>query len=197
MTVTKRRSRRVLIALISAFAVIGIVVPTFSSILTPQFLNQANGPTTTTTTTTAPVLTIKPLSVRPVVTAFVTTPEECPPPAKNPPADKPLKICDIPKTAVYDLEPEALTLQLTKVESFRNPLTGAETVSMTMTPESAEKFGTFTKGMIDRQIAFVRAGTVVWGPKITTPIEGTVLQLSGELTPEQAADIERMLRNDV
>ena len=196
MTVTKRRSRRVLIALVSAFAVLGIVIPTFSSLFTPQFLNQANGPTTTTTTTTAPVLTIKPLSVRPVITAFVTTPEECPPPVKNAPPKEPLKICDIPRTAVYDLEPEALTIQLTKVESFRNPLTGAETVSMTMTPESAEKFATFTGGMVGRQIAFVRAGTVVWGPKITTPIDGTVLQLSGDLTTEQAADIARMLRSD-
>lgn len=196
MTVTKRRSRRILIALFSALAVAAIVIPTFSSLLTPQFLRQANTPTTT-TTTAPPVLTIKPLSVRPVITAFVTTPEQCPPPVKNPPADKPLKICDIPKTAVYDLEPTALSLQLTKVESFQNPLTGAETVSMTMTPESAEKFASFTGRMVGRQIAFVRAGTVVWGPKITTPIEGTVLQLSGDLTSQQATDIARMLRTDV
>ena len=67
---------------------------------------------------------------------------------------------------------------------------------MTMTPESAEKFATFTGGMVGRQIAFVRGGTVVWGPKITTPIDGTVLQLSGDLTTEQAADIARMLRSD-
>ena len=195
MTVTKRRSRRVLIALMSALAVAAIVIPTFSSLLTPQFTQQLNAPTTTTTTTT-PVLTIKPLSVRPVITAFVTTPEDCPPPVKNAPPKEPLKICDIPKTAIYDLEPEALTLQLTKVDSFRNPLTGAETVSMTMTPESAEKFASFTGRMIDRQVAFVRGGTVVWGPKITTPIDGTVLQLSGDLTAEQAGDIARMLRDD-
>ena len=50
--------------------------------------------------------------------------------------------------------------------------------------------------MVGRQIAFVRGGTVVWGPKITTPIDGTVLQLSGDLTTEQAADIARMLRSD-
>jgi len=33
----------------------------------------------------------------------------------------------------------------------------------------------------------------VWGPKIGGPIEGQVLQLSGELTPEQAKEIAKML----
>ena len=44
-------------------------------------------------------------------------------------------------------------------------------------------------------MAFVRDNTVVWAPKITTPIDGTVLQLSGELTPEQAARVAGMLRD--
>lgn len=195
MTVTQRRSRRVLIALMSALAVLAIVVPTFSSLLSPQFA-QLNDAPSTSTTTTKPALTIKPLSVRPVVSAFVTSPEQCPAPAKAAPPDQPLRICDIPRTAVYELEPEALKLQLTNVDNFRNPLTGAETVQMTMTPESAEQFGAFTKGLVGRQVAFVRGGVVVWGPKITTPIDGSVLQLSGELTPTQAADIARMLRDD-
>lgn len=101
MTVTKRRSRRVMIALMSALAVTAIVVPTFSSL----FAMRTGQPpdTTTTTTTTAPPLTIKPLSVRPVVNAFVTTPEQCPPPAQAAPPDQPLRICDMPRTAVYQL----------------------------------------------------------------------------------------------
>jgi preprotein translocase subunit SecD len=37
---------------------------------------------------------------------------------------------------------------------------------------------------------------VVWGPKISAPIDGQVLQLSGELTPEQAKEIARMLRDE-
>lgn len=195
MTVSKqRRSRRLMIALLSAIAVLAIVVPTFSSLLSPQFGKQADAPTTT-TTTTAPPLTIKPLPVRPVVNAFVTTPEQCPEPVEAAPPDQPLRICDIPKTAVYQLEPQAMTLQLVKVENFTNPLTGVETVQMTMTPESSEQFGKFTAGLVGRQVAFVRDGTVVWGPKISEPIDGSVLQLSGELTPVQAADIARMLRD--
>jgi preprotein translocase subunit SecD len=49
---------------------------------------------------------------------------------------------------------------------------------------------------VGQQVAFVRAGTVGWGPKISAPIEGQVLQLSGELTSEQAAEITRMLRDE-
>lgn len=193
MTVTQRRSKRVMIALLSALAVLAIVIPTFSSLFAMRSTDQTSE---TTTTTTPPPLTIKPLSVRPVVNAFVTTPEQCPPPAKAAPPDQPLRTCDIPRTAVYQLEPESLKLQLTKVDNFRNPLTGAETVQMTMTPESATQFSTFTTGLVGRQVAFVRGGVVVWGPKITTPIDGSVLQLSGDLTPEQAADIARMLRDE-
>jgi preprotein translocase subunit SecD len=36
---------------------------------------------------------------------------------------------------------------------------------------------------------------VVWGPKITAPIDGQVLQLSGELTVQQAQQIARILRD--
>jgi preprotein translocase subunit SecD len=49
---------------------------------------------------------------------------------------------------------------------------------------------------VGKQVAFVRAGTVVWGPKIVAPIDGQVLQLSGELTAEQAKRIATMLRDE-
>ena len=107
-----------------------------------------------------------------------------------------MRICDISKTAVYELKPEAMRVQLTRVDSFRNPIDGVETVQMAMTTESAEQFGKFTAGQVGNQIAFVRQGTVVWGPKISGPIDGQVLQLSGDLKPEQATEIARMLRDE-
>jgi preprotein translocase subunit SecD len=107
-----------------------------------------------------------------------------------------MRVCDINRTAVYQLGPEGIRLQLTNADSFRNPLTGAETVQMSMTDESAQDFARFTADRVGQQVAFVRAGTVVWGPKISAPIDGQVLQLSGELTPEQAAEITRMLRDE-
>jgi len=188
-----RRNRKILIAVMATISAAAIVVPVLGVLLTPGFNRNADSPVTT--TTTAPPLTIKPLSVRPVVSAFVTTPDQCPPPTPAPP-DAPMRICDIAKTAVYELQPEAMRVQLTNVDSFRNPLTGVELVQMSMTDESAQQFGQFTAGQVGKQVAFVRAGTVVWGPKISAPIDGQVLQLSGELTPEQAKEIARMLRDE-
>lgn len=193
MSENRQRNRKLLIALMAVISAAAIVVPILGVLLAPGFSRNSDTPVTT--TTTAPPLTIKPLSVRPVVSAFVTTPDQCPPPAPVP-ANQPMRICDIAKTAVYELEPEALRVQLVNVDSFKNPLTGVELVQMSMTNESAEQFSQFTAGQVGKQVAFVRAGTVVWGPKISAPIDGQVLQLSGELTPEQAKEIARMLRDE-
>ena len=192
MTDSRRRNRKILIALLAAVSSAAIVVPLLLGLLTPQLTRQSDVPAPP--TTTAPPLTIKPLPVRPVISAFVTTPEQCPPPTSVPP-DQPMRVCDINKTAVYEMGPEGLRVQLTNVDSFLNPLTGVELVQMTMTPESATEFGQFTAGQVGKQVAFVRAGTVVWGPKIAAPIDGQVLQLSGELTAEQAKQIATMLRD--
>jgi preprotein translocase subunit SecD len=193
MSENRRRNRRILIAVMAAISAAAIVVPVLGVLVAPGLNRDSATPVTT--TTTAPPLTIKPLSVRPVVSAFVTTPDQCPPPTPVPP-DAPMRICDIAKTAVYELQPEALRVQLTNVDSFKNPITGVELVQMSMTDESAQQFGQFTAGQVGKQVAFVRAGTVVWGPKISAPIDGQVLQLSGELTPEQAKEIARMLRDE-
>jgi preprotein translocase subunit SecD len=188
----RRRNRRMLIAVMAAISAAAIVVPVLGVLLAPGLNREVAAPTTTTTTT--PVLTIKPLSVRPVISAFVTTPDQCPPPASVAP-DQPMRICDITKTAVYELQPEALKVQLTDVDSFLNPITGVQLVQMTMTNDSASAFGQFTAGQVGKQVAFVRDGTVVWGPKIAVPIDGQVLQLSGDLTADQAKEIARMLRD--
>ncbi len=193
MSDTKKRNRRIMIAVMAAISSAAIVVPMLIGLLAPKANRGAAGPITP--TSTAPPLTIKPLAVRPVVSAFVTTPDQCPAPPKPMPRDQPVRICDIDKTAVYELGPEALRVQLTTVDNFRNPLDGVETVQMTMTNDSAKQFGKFTGGQVGNQIAFVRSGTVVWGPKIGGPIEGQVLQLSGNLKPEQGKKIAKMLRD--
>lgn len=194
MTAPKRLNRKILIAVMAALSAVAIIVPVLGTLLAPNFAKN-NADTPVTTTTTKPPLTIKPLPVRPVISAFVTTPDQCPPPNPAPP-DKPMRICDINKTAVYELQPEAMRVQLTNVDSFLNPLTGVQLVQMSMTNESASEFGKFTAGQVGKQVAFVRGGTVVWGPKIAAPIDGQVLQLSGDLTAEQAKQIAKMLRDD-
>jgi preprotein translocase subunit SecD len=194
MTDPSRRNRRILIAVTAALAAAAIVVPVIGVLLAPTMMkNQATTPITT--TTTQPVLTIKPVALRPVIGAFVTTPEECLPPPPTPP-DQPLRTCDITKTAVYDLGLEELRLQLTDVDSFLNPLTGKQLVQVTLTNESTTAFAQYTTAHVGQQVAFVRAGIVVWAPKITEPIDGQVLQLSGDVSEEQAKEIARMLRDE-
>jgi preprotein translocase subunit SecD len=194
MTDPSRRNRRILIAVTAALAAAAIVVPVIGVLLAPTMMkNQATTPITT--TTTQPDLTIKPVALRPVIGAFVTTPEECVPPPPTPP-DQPLRTCDITKTAVYDLGPEELRLQLTDVDSFLNPLTGKQLVQVTLTNESTTAFAQYTTAHVGQQVAFVRAGIVVWAPKITEPIDGQVLQLSGDVSEEQAKEIARMLRDE-
>lgn len=195
MTDTSRRNRRILIAITAALAAAAIVLPVLGVLLAPTMMkNQANTPITT-TTTTKPVLTIKPLALRPVNGAFVIKPEDCVPPPPTPP-DQPLRTCDITKTAVYELAPEDLRIQLTDVDAFLNPLTGKQLVQITMTDESTADFARYTAAHLNQQVAFVRSGIVVWAPKITEPIDGQVLQLSGEVTAEQAKEIARMLRDE-
>lgn len=191
---TKHRNKRILIAAVSAVSAAAIIVPIGGALLAPYLNRQDDAPSTP--TTTKPALTIKPLPVRPVISAFVTTPAQCPAPPKAPVApDKPIRICDIPKTAVYELGPQALTLQLVNADSIRNPLTGVEIVQMTMTRDSAQDFSKYTAGQVGKQVAFVRDGSVVWGPKIGGAIDGEVLQLSGELTAEQAKEIAKKLKD--
>ena len=192
---TMNRNRRIVFAILAAVASVAVIVPALVGLVSSIGISKEKDQAASATpTTTKPVITIKPLPVRPVVSAFVTTPEQCPPPAPLPP-DQPVRICDIPKTAVYELGPEAMQLELVNADSFRNPLTNAEVVQMSMTTESSSAFGRFTAGQVGKQVAFVRAGTVVWGPKITAPIDGQVLQLTGNITPEQAKEIVRVIKD--
>ena len=69
---------------------------------------------------------------------------------------------------------------------------------MSMTPESAQQFAEFTGARVGKQVALVRAGAVVWAPKIAGPIDGQVIQLSGDdLTAEQATKIADALRDGI
>jgi len=195
MSDSKRRNRRIILGILVGLAVLGLAAPQFTGMLSALGLynsSKNNSPVPITTTTTKPVLAIKPLPVRPVISAFVTKPELCPAAEPGPP-DQPLRICDIAKTAVYELGPEGMRLQPTDVDSFLNPLTGLQLVQVTMTAESAQEFAAFTATQVGKQVAFVRGGTVAYAPKISGPIDGQVLQLSGELTAEQAKEIAGML----
>jgi hypothetical protein len=189
------RNRRILFAVLAAVASLAVIVPALVGLVSSIGISRDKQQAASVTpTSTKPVITIKPLPVRPVISAYVTTPDQCPPPGA-PPADQPARICDIPGTAVYELGPEAMQLELVNADSFRNPLTNAEVVQMSMTPESSSAFQQFTSGQVGKQVAFVRAGTVVWGPRITAPIDGEVLQLTGNISSDQAKEIVRVIKD--
>lgn len=197
MTDNSIRNRRIIIAVVAAVAAIAIVVPVAGVLLAP-LLNKNRDPDAamvTTTTTTPPPLTIKPLSLRPVNGAYVIRPGDCDP-KPPPPPDQPVRICDVAKSALFDLGPQVLTLQLTDVDTYLNPLIGKQVVQISMTDESARAFADFTSSHLDQQVAFVRANAVVWAPKITERIDGETLQLSGDVTEEQAREMARMLKDE-
>lgn len=195
MSDTKKRTRRIILGVLVGLAAAATVAPALTGLVSALGLNnEKKNAEPVPTTTKAQVLTIKPLPVRPVISAFVTTPEQCPPATPAPP-DQPMRICDINRTAVYELGPEGTRVQLVNADTFRNPLTGVQVVQMTLTKESAQQFGPYTAGQVGKQVAFVRGGTVVWGPKIASPIDGEVIQLSGDITEEQAKAIVRMLKD--
>ncbi|WP_142391376.1 hypothetical protein [Mycobacterium sp. ENV421] len=197
MSDSPRRNRRLLITLVAALSSAVIVLPVLGVLLAPGILQKQKQveSATLTTTATPPALTIKPLSLRPVNGTYVVRDGDCDPPPPTPP-EAPLRICDVLKSAVYELGPQVLTIQLTDVDSFLNPLTAKQMVQVTMTPDSARAFADFTSSHIHQRIAFVRADLVVWAPTITERIDGEVLQLSGDVTEEQAREIARMLKDE-
>jgi len=179
----------------SVIAVIATVSPTVSGLIANLTSHRAQAVATETEKNAPQMLTIKPLTVRQVFGTSVSTPEQCRP-SPTPAPSQPTRACDIASTTAYELGPEALRVNLINVDSLRNPLTGVETVQMSLTDDSARQFSEFAAGQVGKQVAFVRGATVVWGPKITGPIAGQVFQLTGELTEMQANRVAAMLRDE-
>jgi hypothetical protein len=150
----------------------------------------------TTTAVTPPPENIRPIQVRPVQEALVATAEQCPregPPPVAAPSDI-LSACDFKNTATYALGAQVMELQLTHVETAKSPMSQSDVVRLTMQWSSAAAFSTYTAGHVGEQLAFVRDGIVVFAPKITQQINSATLEISGDLTEEEADDVARLLR---
>ncbi len=189
-----RRRRRRWIAVTAALVGLTTVVPLSGSLLA-GIGTQRDPPVPAATSTGPAPPAIKPLVVRPVIQAVQATADQCPQLTAGPPSGT-LQMCDLDKTALYTLGPEAIQLQLTQTEALLSPITRGYFVQVSMTPESAQAFGDFTNAQIGKQVAFVRGGLVISAPKIDQRIDGETLQLSGELTEQQSEDIARMLRDE-
>jgi preprotein translocase subunit SecD len=60
---------------------------------------------------------------------------------------------------------------------------------------SSAEFAQYTGANVGKQLAFVRDGVVLAAPKISAPISGASIQLSGDMTAEAAETIARMVRD--
>jgi len=122
-------------------------------------------PARTTTVSAAPVVNIQPLPVRPA-DALVT--------------------CDLGKTTLYTLGPEALKLILAQVES-PSPLTsGFYEVTLTLDAASAVAWASFTTAHLHDHVAFVRDDLVLEAPIIEEPVASGRIALTTQTA--QAAD---------
>ncbi len=187
-----------MIAAMAVLAGVAIVVPVLGT-LPQRFFggdsSAATGPTSSATSSAPPGPAIAPLQVRPVLNAEGIAPELCPPVVPVAPTAE-MQTCDFGKTGLYTLGPEGAALQLTRVDSLLSPITNGYLVQVAMTPESTQAFYTFTTAQIGKKVAFVRAGVVVSAPEIQEPINGSTLQLSGDLTADQSTEMARLLRDE-
>jgi preprotein translocase subunit SecD len=136
----------------------------------------------------APAAKLRPLSVRPVQRSKVTTPDQCP--ATNPnapvaPANV-LTTCDLARTTLYTLGPEAIQLMLTRVDPPKPLTADYYQVNLRMDPASSSAWASFTAEHLRARIAFVRDDLVLEAPVIQEPVSSGRIVLT---TPTaQAAD---------
>jgi hypothetical protein len=193
-------SRNIAIAVTASLGILGLVGTTLATVLTPLLFRDsgpaANRPVATPTMTVPPIIGL-PLSVRPVLEQpLVAQPDECKPVLQPPPAPTvPISACDLEKKARYQLGPVGLQLKLTGATSAKVPLTDFYGVQIGLDMTSSAEFAQYTGANIGKQVAFVRDGVVLAAPKITAPINGSSIQLSGEMNAETAETIARMVRD--
>ncbi len=151
-------------------------------------------PTTSANTSTptsqsvVPVVNIQPLPVRPVQKSQPTTPDNCP--ATNPNAPvaptEVLTTCDLARTTLYTLRPEAMQLGLTHVDSPKALTADFYEVNLTMDPSSAAAWASFTAAHLNAHIAFIRDDLVLEAPIIEEQVTSGQIALTTQTA--QAAD---------
>jgi hypothetical protein len=154
--------------------------------------NSPTTPTTaaapTTTQSAPPTVSIQPLPVRPVQKSQPTAPNKCP--ATNPSAPVApggvLVTCDLARTTLYTLGPEAMRLALIHVDPPASLTSGFYEVSLTMDPQSAAAWATFTATHLQDHVAFIRDDLVLEAPIIVEPVTSGKIALTTQTA--QAAD---------
>lgn len=146
---------------------------------------------TTATPSTAsapPAANIQPLPVRPVQKSQPTTAGRCP--ATNPtvpvaPAGV-LVTCDLAQATLYTLGPETMQLVLTQVDPPKLLTSDIYVINLTLDPNSAGAWASFTAAHVHDHVAFIRDGLVLEAPIIEEPVTSGQIALTTET--RQAAD---------
>jgi hypothetical protein len=144
--------------------------------------------TAATTQSPAPVVNIAPLPVRPVTKSQPTTPDKCPPTNPNAPVapTNVLITCDLARTTLFTLGPEAVQLVLTHVDPPKSLTSDFYEVNLTMDPSSATAWASFTAAHLHAHIAFVRDDLVLEAPMVQEQVTSGRVALTTQTA--QAAD---------
>jgi hypothetical protein len=142
----------------------------------------------TTTESVAPAVNISPLPVRPVQKSQPTTPDKCPATNPNAPAapTNVLITCDLARTTLYTLGPEAMQLGLTHVDPPKSLTAGFYEVLLTLDPSSATAWASFTAAHLHDHISFIRDDLVLEAPMIEEQVTSGQIALTTQTV--QAAD---------
>jgi preprotein translocase subunit SecD len=117
-----------------------------------------------------------------------TTPDKCPATNPNAPAapTNVLVTCDLARTTIYTLSPEAMQLVLTHVDSPKALTADFYEVNLTMDPSSAAAWASFTGVHLNAHIAFIRDDLVLEAPIIEEQVTSGKIALTTQTA--QAAD---------
>jgi preprotein translocase subunit SecD len=144
-----------------------------------------------TTQPAAPIVNIQPLPVRPVQKSQPITPDKCP--ATNAPTAPTygLITCDLTKTTLYTLGPEAMRLALTHVDSPKSLTSDFYEVNLTMDPPSATAWASFTATHLHAHIALIRDDLVLEAPMIEGQVTSGQLALTTQ-TAQAAVQLAQL-----
>lgn len=146
-----------------------------------------------TTQSVAPVVNIQPLPMRPVQKSQPTAPDKCPATNPNAPAapTNVLTTCDLARTTLDTLGPEAMRLGLTHVDAPKSLTAGFYEVLLTLDPPSATGWASFTAAHLHDHVAFIRDEVVLEAPMIEYQVTSGQIALTTQTiqTADQLAQL--------
>lgn len=150
-------------------------------------------PAPATTTSATPIVKIAPLPVRPVTKSQPASPQKCPAVDPNHPVapTDAFTACDVGRTTLYTLGPEAMQLGLMHVEPPRSLAAGFYDVTLILDPPSASAWASYTAAHPKDHVAFLRDNLVLEAPIIEGPVTSGRIALTTQ-TAEGAAQLAQL-----